>query len=146
VKQGQSVTFTYGAAGLYTAIVTASNSISLITATTPVTIFSALPLANAGPEQTVMVETKAALDGSGSFAAPGHWPLTYYWRQIGGTTVVLSSDTISQPTFIAPAQPTVMTFTLRVTDTLGLGSEPDLVQIRVIPKHRIYLPLMLRTP
>ncbi len=39
VKQGQSVTFTYDAIGFYTAIVTASNSVSLITATAPVTIF-----------------------------------------------------------------------------------------------------------
>ena len=39
LKQGQSVTFTYDAIGFYTAIVTASNSVSLITATTPVTIF-----------------------------------------------------------------------------------------------------------
>jgi PKD repeat protein len=39
VKQGQSVTFTYEATGLYTAVVTASNSVSLLTATTPVTIY-----------------------------------------------------------------------------------------------------------
>jgi hypothetical protein len=42
VKQGQSVTYTYDAIGYYTAVVTASNSVSLITATTSVTIFAPL--------------------------------------------------------------------------------------------------------
>jgi hypothetical protein len=38
--QGPVVTHTYSSIGFYTAIVTASNSVSLITATTPVTIFN----------------------------------------------------------------------------------------------------------
>jgi uncharacterized membrane protein len=38
--QGQLVTHTYSSVGSYTAIVTASNSVSLITATTSVTIFN----------------------------------------------------------------------------------------------------------
>jgi hypothetical protein len=83
------------------------------------------------------------LDGSGSFAAPGREPLTYFWQQLGGESVVLSSAVISRPTVTAPTQPTIITFTLTVTDTLSLGSEPDLVQIRVVPKHQVYLPLVI---
>ena len=142
--QRHVVTHTYTTAGFYTAIVTATNSVSVVTATTPITIFSALPLANAGPDQAVAVGAEVTLDGNGSFAPPGHWPLTYVWQQIGGTQVVLNSYTINRPTFIAPAVPTILTFTLVVTDTLALASEPDQVQIDVMPKHYIYLPLIRR--
>jgi PKD repeat protein len=71
---GQSVSHTYGTVGFYTALVTATNSASAVTATTPITIFSTGPIANAGPDQTVMIETPVMLDGSGYFAPAGHWP------------------------------------------------------------------------
>ncbi len=141
---GQFITHTYSAVGFYTAIVTASNSASVVTATTPITIFGSMPLANAGPDQTVAIETGVTLDGSSCFAPAGHWPLTYFWQQIGGTPVVLNSYTISQPTFTAPGVPAVLTFTLTVTDTFSLASVPDQVQINVILKHYIYLPLTLK--
>jgi PKD repeat protein len=142
---GKEVTYTYGTVGFYTAMVTATNSVSVVTATTPVTIFGATPLVNAGRDQTVTAGAEVTLDGSGSFAAPGHWPLTYFWQQLGGTQVVLNSYTISRPTFIAPAAPTNLTFTLVVTDAMALVSEPDQVQIDVMPKRYVYLPLIRRS-
>ena len=142
--QGQVVTHTYTTIGFYTAMVTASNGASVVTVTTPITVFGTRPIANAGPDQTVKAETLVTLDGSGCFALPGHWPLIYNWQQIGGAPVVLSSDTISRPTFIAPKAPAILTFTLVVTDAMGLVSEPDQVQINVVPKHYLYLPLIRR--
>ena len=144
VAQGQNVMFAYGTAGFYTAVVTAANAVSVVTATTPVTIYGPNPLANAGPDQTALEGALVALDGSGSLAVPGHAPLTYFWEQTGGASVVLSSAVISQPTFTAPAQPSLITFTLSVTDTLGLGSVPDLVQIQVVHRYPVYLPLVMK--
>jgi PKD repeat protein len=145
LAHGVIVSHTYAMIGYYTALVTATNSTSMVTATTPVTVFSPGPIANAGPDQTVTAETLVTLDGSGCFAPTAHWPLTYFWRQIGGTPVVLSSAVISQPIFMAPAASAVLTFTLTVTDSLNLASDPDLVQITVIPKHHVYLPLIIRS-
>jgi PKD repeat protein len=144
LRHGKEVTYTYATIGFHSAIVTATNGVSVVTATTPITIFGATPLANAGRDQTVTAGAEVTLDGSGSFAAPGHWPLTYFWQQLDGMPVVLNSYTISQPVFIAPAAPTTLTFTLVVTDAMDLASEPDQVQINVMAKHYIYLPLIRR--
>ncbi len=101
-------------------------------ATTPVTITNLAPIANAGSDQTVVVGSIVTLDGSASTDPDGHLPLTYGWQQTGGTSVVLSSATISQPTFTAPSAPTVLTFSLVVTDARGLPSAaPDTVVITV---------------
>jgi hypothetical protein len=89
------------------------------------------PLANAGPDQTVVGGATVTLDGSASADPDGHLPLSYRWTRTGGPAVVLSSNTISRPTFTAPGTPTVLTFSLRVTDSLGLGSTPDQVVITV---------------
>ncbi|MCR4405881.1 MAG: PKD domain-containing protein, partial [Anaerolineae bacterium] len=89
------------------------------------------PVADAGPDQNVLVGTVVNLDGSNSTDPDGHMPLIYNWQQTGGTAVVLSSTDISHPTFIAPATPTILTFTLVVTDALGLSSVADSVVITV---------------
>ncbi len=66
------------------------------------------------------------------------------WTQTGGPAVTLSSRTVVSPTFTAPANPTVLTFTLIVTDSLGLAATaPDDVVITV-ESYRIYLPLVLK--
>ncbi len=144
IGYGKEVTYTYATVGFYTALVTASNSVSVVTATTPITIFGALPLANPGPNQSVTTGAEVTLDGSGSFALPGHRPLTYFWQQLGGTPVVLNSYTISRPTFSSPTAPTILTFTLVVTDAMNLASDPAQVQIDVRFKYSIYLPLLER--
>jgi hypothetical protein len=97
---------------------------------------------NSRSDQTVKAAMLVTLDGSGCFAPTGHWPLTYLWQQIGGTPIMLSSDTISCPTFIAPSTSTVLTFTLVVADSFSLASNPDQVQINVAPTYRINLPLI----
>jgi hypothetical protein len=106
--------------------------------------FSMLPVANAGVPQTVKSNSLVTLDGSGSSGA--HLPLTYQWLQSGGQTVVLNSATISMPVFTAPGiitQAQMISFTLVVTDQLGLASEPSHVVITVEP-YRAHLPVVYK--
>jgi PKD repeat protein len=128
---GDITNYTYGSAGIFTATVTATNGANSLTATTTVTVTNDPPVANAGLDQSVFVEEPVQLDGSGSFDPDGH-DIIYQWQQVGGTAVSLSDDTAVMPTFTAPELPTVITFTLTVTDSYGLGSTPDEVVITVI--------------
>ena len=122
----------YSAVGVYTAVVTATNGFGSVTATTRVTITNLAPIANAGADQSMPVNTLVTLDGSGSSDPDGHTPLTYRWQQTGGPAVSLSNTAISQPTFTAPGTPTVLTFTLTVTDARGLpNTAPDQVIITI---------------
>ena len=115
------ITHTYGLPGIYTAVVTATNASSTVTATTLVTITNIAPVANAGSNQNVVVSTVVTLNGSASSDADGHLPLLYGWVQTGGNNVTLSDATISRTTFTAPTLPTVLTFTLSVTDAQNLA-------------------------
>jgi hypothetical protein len=90
----------------------------------------ALPIANAGPDQTVAVGSSVTLDGSGSTDSNSN-PLTYLWTQTSGSpTVTLSDSTVEQPTFVAPTSATILTFQLVVNDGQN-NSEPATVTIRV---------------
>ncbi|MBN1920935.1 MAG: tandem-95 repeat protein [Anaerolineae bacterium] len=101
------------------------------------------PTAAAGPDQTVNVGALVLLSGAGSSDPDGNLPLTYLWQQTSGTTVTLSNPAGVAPTFTAPGTATVLTFSLTVTDSLGLASTPDTVTITV-QAYQIYLPLVLR--
>ncbi len=98
------------------------------------------PTANAGPDQTVAPGANVTLDGSASSDPDGD-ALAYLWQQTGGASVAFTPG-LSRTTFIALPTPTVLTFTLTVTDTSGL-SDVDEVVITV-DKYRLYLPLVLR--
>lgn len=91
------------------------------------------PIADAGPDQSVPTLSTVTLDGSGSYDPDGEVELTYLWRQTGGTQqVTLSAPTAQSPTFVAPDDPDVLEFSLRVFDDQGWASEtPDIVQITV---------------
>ncbi len=127
----QIVDHTYALSGTYTAIVTASNGGGSVTAITPVTITNLAPLANAGPDQDVTVNSQVDLNGGSSYDQDGHVPLSYQWAQTGGPAVLLSNVVISRPAFTAPATPGVLTFTLRVTDAYGLASAIDTTVVHV---------------
>jgi hypothetical protein len=102
------------------------------------------PVAHAGSDQSVSTLAPVTLDGSGSSDPDDCLPLTCGWMQTGGPVVALSNPTAISPTFTAPSDPAVLTFTLAVTDSLGLPDPtPDQVVVTV-EEHRIYLPLVLR--
>jgi hypothetical protein len=109
-----------------------------------ITVDNQPPLADAGLDQTVNPLALVTLDGSGSGDPDGDLPLAYLWTQTGGPPVELSDPTSVNPTFTAPGNPAVLTFTLTVTDSLGLaGLTVDEVVITVKP-YCVYLPLVVR--
>jgi hypothetical protein len=93
------------------------------------------PTANAGPDQTVASATaSAALDGTGSSDPDAGQTLTYAWTAPAGVT--LSDATAASPTYTAPtlaagAANRTLTFSLIVTDSLGLASTADTVTVTV---------------
>ncbi len=91
------------------------------------------PNAVAGADQTVDELSAVALDGSTSSDPDAGTTLTFSWVQTAGTTVTLSSTTVSQPTFDAPDvtavnTPDTLTFQLTVSD----GSLSDTGTVNVI--------------
>ncbi len=88
------------------------------------------PVADAGPDRTVVRGAAVELDGSGS-SDPEMDPLSYAWRQVDGPSVSLSDAHAAKPTFTAPAADAELTFELVVNDG-DLDSAPDTVAIHVI--------------
>jgi PKD repeat protein len=91
------------------------------------------PFANAGAGQRVAVSSTVQLFGGNSGDEDRHTPLSYSWQQIGGPSVMLSDPADVSPSFTSPGVPSVLTFTLSVTDARGLADPtPDAVVIRVL--------------
>ncbi|MEW6608691.1 MAG: PEGA domain-containing protein [bacterium] len=92
------------------------------------------PVANAGPDQTVEINTLVTLDGSQSYD-PEHYTLTYKWTQTAGPTVSLSNPNAMKPTFTPTVAGTYI-FKLVVNDG-KVDSEPDYVGITAIDVSRL---------
>jgi hypothetical protein len=93
-----------------------------------------IPVADAGPDQAAVSETRVDLTASGSTDADGD-ALTYRWIQMSGPLIFVWNDTSAHPHFVAPnvSQPTVIEFSLVVEDGKGATAFPDTVSITVNP-------------
>ena len=92
------------------------------------------PIADAGPDQSVVELTNVMLDGGGS-SDPDGLVATFAWTQTEGPAVTIENADTATPGFTAPAAavPTDLVFQLIVTDDAGVDSQPDLVTITVNP-------------
>lgn len=127
---------------VFTFSVTASDG-QLTSANDEVTITltpNAIPVANAGPDQTIArltSDTIVTLDGTASTDGDGD-ALTYAWTQVGGPTVTLSDATSSSPTFSynpgADTSAQNFVFDLVVNDGL-VSSIADRVEISASPNN-----------
>ena len=93
-----------------------------------VTVHNLLPVADAGPNQTVALSTRVTLDGSES-ADPEGDRLTYRWTQSSGDNVSLNNPAAARPSFTAPQKAQTLRFRLEVSD--GNESATDMVRIIV---------------
>jgi hypothetical protein len=94
-----------------------------------------MPVADAGPDQTVASGATVTLDGSGSSANGGSPIASYQWTQTSGPSVTLDDPTSESPSFTAPVTATEedLVFELLVTNNQGVSSTPDSVTITVTP-------------
>jgi chitinase len=97
-------------------------------APTTVSVSNRTPIANAGPDRTVVRRTSVTLDGRAS-SDPDGTITAYAWRQLSGPTVSISNANTSQPRFTAPnvSSTTTLTFELKVTDNNGATATDQIV-------------------
>lgn len=93
---------------------------------------NSIPVADAGPDQTVPLGTTVYLDGTGSYDRDGE-PLTYIWSQPDGPAMLLSDSTAVAPSFVATELGEVI-FELIVADAESI-SVPDYVQIVIVDEE-----------
>ena len=88
------------------------------------------PVANAGPDQTVMSGSIVTLDGS---ASEGDID-SYSWAQTGGPAVALANANSAVATFIAPfvSNAVTLTFQLTVVDEAN-QADTDSTSVNVQP-------------
>ncbi|HEY3246454.1 MAG TPA: c-type cytochrome [Phycisphaerae bacterium] len=77
--------------------------------------------ARAGRDVTAMAGAQVMLDGSASLGFVVSRRLSYRWTQIDGTAVELQGADTATASFVAPATPGTLVFTLTVSD----GAEQD---------------------
>jgi hypothetical protein len=107
-------TFVADAAGSYVVqLIVNDGTVNSAADSATISTSNTQPVANAGPDQSIIDGGLITLDGSGSFDADGD-PLTYNWAFTSlpaGSTAALSSSTVVNPTFTADVPGT---FTVRL--------------------------------
>lgn len=93
-----------------------------------------LPVADAGADQVVLVNSTVMLAGSGTDSDGA--VASYVWVQNAGQNIVLSNAFAANTGFTAPAQAGVLTFQLTVTDTAGaMASDSVTVTVNAPPNQ-----------
>ncbi len=113
--------------------VSKSSTMFVIAATTGGGTSNHAPIANAGPDQLLLVHpvTPVNLDGSESSDPDGD-VITFSWVQTGGSAVVLNNANTVTPDFDTVGAGDTYTFELTVTDDRGRSST-DSVTITTAP-------------
>jgi len=109
---------------------------------TPATAQNSPPVANAGPDQAVLVGATVFLNGSGSTDVDGD-PLTFSWSLISippGSSTTLVNPTTVNPTFVVD-NPGSYVVQLIVNDGV-VDSAPDTVTISTAISSAISVPTM----
>ena len=126
------VTVTTGCPGPITTVLRVTTDEGVSGVYTTVTGFvNQPPVAEAGAGQAVAEGSLVLLDGRNRTDIDGHLPLTFWWWQTGGDTVHIIGADEPLAAFQAPSHWSVLTFTLTVTDALGLGSRPGATVVSV---------------
>ncbi len=109
-------------AGQHFLTVRAKHSLGTDTQSWDITTFNTAPVASAGPDQTVSVNTNVTLNGSGSFDQDNNI-VSYQWQQIDGPSVELNNAYTAIANFTASvAIGSTLTFRLIIIDADGLQS------------------------
>ena len=93
------------------------------------------PVADAGKDQSVIVNSTVTLDGSGS-TDPDNNIVSYQWEQTDGPTVTLTNANSVTAQFTSPITGSTLTFKLTVIDATGLQST-DTCIISVSPTTKV---------
>lgn len=103
-------------------------SFTTVTVTNP----DRVPVASAGPAQTVDERTQVTLDGRASTDADPGATLSFAWTQTAGPAAVMNGANTAQPVFTAPdvTADTTLTFSLVVNDGV-VSSAPATVSVLV---------------
>jgi hypothetical protein len=126
-------TVSFTSTGIYVFQVQVTSSGGVDTDTVTVTVNSAsdaIPVADAGLDQSVATNNVVTLSGAGSVDPDGGAIVTYAWSQVSGPGVGLTGGGTVSPTF-TPTAAGIYVFQLLVTDDEGDTSLPDQVTITV---------------
>lgn len=81
--------------------------------------------ADAGEDQSVVVDTPVDLNGSNSQASSGI--TAYAWAQTDGTAVTLNNENTATPNFTSPSIATTIILELTITDSDGRTAVDDII-------------------
>ncbi len=133
---GETTTHAYSTAGTYTVTLTVTDdegATGTDTASVIVTALNEPPVANAGPDQTALVDETVSFDGSGSYDPDGTI-VSYAWDFGDGTTGTGETTTHAYSTA------GIYTVTLTVTDDGGAtGTDTALITVTEAPTNTMHV-------